>query len=79
MPIPRSAFQQRVVEALIESKAVNLEVVGSVMSKLGEAAALSGESLVFVVNRPFFQACGWPGPEIDFGRVASAGEREVQG
>lgn len=61
----RSAFQQQVVETLISSKAINLEAVGSTMSKFGHRAALEGESLVAIINNRVFWACGWPGPVLD--------------
>ncbi len=61
----RTELQQQVVEALLDSKAIDLEVVGSVISKYGELAARQGESLVHIVNLHFQWACGWPGPEID--------------
>ena len=62
---PRTAFQQQVVEALVQSKAINLEAVGATMSKFGERAVLQGESLVSIINRHAIWACGWPGPELD--------------
>lgn len=66
----RSAFQQQVVEALVQSKAINLEAVGATMSQFGERAMLQGESLVSIVNRHAIWACGWPGPELDIANVA---------
>ena len=47
----RTAFQQQVVEALVQSKAINLEAVGATMSKFGERAALQGETLITIINR----------------------------
>jgi hypothetical protein len=73
---PRSAFQQRVVEALIESKAINLEGVGEVMSKFGKEAALSGESLIIQINRFFMINCGNPGPLVDAGRIGAVSEQD---
>jgi hypothetical protein len=61
----RSAFQQEVVQALIESKAINLEAVGNTLSKFGERAALEGETVVTIINRNVMWNCGWPGPELD--------------
>lgn len=61
----RSAFQQQVVEALIESKAIDLQAVGATLSKFGERALLHGESLVHIINRNVMWNCGWPGPELD--------------
>ena len=46
----RTELQQAVVDALIASKAVNFEAVGSVLAKFGERAARSGDGLSFVVN-----------------------------
>jgi hypothetical protein len=66
----RSAFQQQVVEALVQSKAINLEAVGATLSKFGERALLQGESLVHIINRHSIWACGWPGPELDIIRNA---------
>jgi hypothetical protein len=65
MSIERTELQQQVVEALLDSKAIDLEVVGSVISKFGERAAREGETLVHIVNQRFQWACGWPGPELD--------------
>ncbi len=61
----RTAFQQQVVEALVQSKAINLEAVGATMSKFGERAALQGETLITIINRNAIWNCGWPGPELD--------------
>jgi len=64
----RSAFQQQVVQALLESKAINLEAVGATFGRFGERAALEGETLVSIINRNFQWNCGWPGPELDIVR-----------
>jgi len=61
----RTAFQQQVVEALIESKAINLAAVGATLSKFGTRAILEGESLVTIINHNAIWNCGWPGPELD--------------
>ena len=61
----RNAFHQQVVEALIESKAVNIAAIGTTFAKFGERAALNGETLVQVVNGRMLWCCGWPGPELD--------------
>lgn len=62
--IKRSAFQQQVVEALLESKAIDLEAVGATFSKFGAKGALDGETLVSLVHRDFFWNCGWPPDRI---------------
>jgi len=63
----RSAFQQHVIDALIESKAIDFGAIGATMSKFGERAARDGESLVHIINKNVIINCGWPvGPIIDF-------------
>ena len=67
----RSAFHQEVVEALLASKAIDLEAIGATMSKFGERAVREGADLVQNINRNVLWNCGWPGPELDisqFGR-----------
>ncbi|WP_416762177.1 hypothetical protein ACNI65_07635 [Roseateles sp. So40a] len=66
----RSAFQQQVIEALVESKAINVSAVGATFAKFGERALLHGETLVTIVNRNAIWNCGWPGPELDIVRNA---------
>jgi hypothetical protein len=66
----RSAFHQQVIEALIETKAIDLEAIGATMSRFGEQAIRNGESLVQIINRNVMWNCGWPGPEIDVFRTA---------
>ncbi len=66
----RSAFQQQVIEALVESKAINVAAVGATFAKFGERALLHGETLVTIVNRNAIWNCGWPGPELDIVRNA---------
>ncbi|MDM0074487.1 hypothetical protein QTH90_08845 [Variovorax sp. J2P1-59] len=73
----RSAFQQQVVETLLESKAINLDAVGATVSKLGERALVSGEPLVTLINRNCFWCCGWPGPEIGIGRIGAQVPRDI--
>jgi hypothetical protein len=61
----RSAFQQKVVEALLDSKAINIEAIGLTMSKFGEQAAREGEPLTMILNKNVIINCGWPGPEFN--------------
>jgi hypothetical protein len=68
MPEHRTALQQNVVEALVNSKAINLDLVGATLGKFGETALLRGESIVTIINRHAFWACGWPGPDIEIAR-----------
>ena len=64
----RTAFQQQVIEALVESKAINVDAVGVTFAKFGERALLQGEVLVTIINRNAIWNCGWPGPELDIVR-----------
>jgi hypothetical protein len=64
----RSPFQQKVVEALVESKAIDFEQIGATLSRFSLDAALRGESLVQIINRNVMWNCGWPGPELDIFR-----------
>jgi len=64
----RSSFHQQVVEALLDSKAIDLAAVGVTMSSFGERAAREGETLVQIINRNVMWNCGWPGPELDIAR-----------
>ncbi len=66
----RTAFQQQVIEALVESKAINVDAVGVTFAKFGERALLQGEALVTIINRNAIWNCGWPGPELDIVRDA---------
>lgn len=49
----RTELQQEVIHALIESRAVDFEAAGAVLSKYGARAALEGTGLVFKVNQRF--------------------------
>lgn len=60
--IPRSPFQQKVVEALLESKAINIEAVGATMAQFGHDAMKSGEPLATIITRNVIWNCGYPGP-----------------
>jgi len=73
--IKRSPFQQEVVEALIESKAIDYGALGGTISKFAERAALEGEPVVIIINRWSTWACGWPGPELNIPGL----ERQLEG
>jgi hypothetical protein len=53
----RSELQKAVVDALVESQAINFEAVGSVMAKFGARAALNGEAIGMIINRKFLDLC----------------------
>jgi len=46
----RTALQQEVIGAILDSKAVNFDAVGGILSKFGERAARDGDELVFSVH-----------------------------
>ncbi len=60
----RTAVQQQVAEALIESKAINFEIVGSVISKFSESAALSGSDIAVIVGHRMWDICIPPFPYL---------------
>ena len=58
----RSALQQEVIAALIDSKAVNFEAAGSVLSQFGERSARAGEEVSFAVRWWVIDWCIPPEP-----------------
>jgi hypothetical protein len=65
----RTPFQQEVVEALLESQAINVEAMGSIFARFGAKALLEGESLAQIIGREAIWNCGNPGPIFDAGRI----------
>jgi hypothetical protein len=53
----RTELQREVAEALISSKALNFEIVGSVLSKYGARAALNGDAIGVIINWRLFDVC----------------------
>lgn len=53
----RSELHREVVEALVSSKAVNFEAIGSVLSKYGARAAITGEGIGVIINWRMIDAC----------------------
>jgi hypothetical protein len=58
----RTELQREVVEALVASKAINFEAVGSVLSKFAERAALAGDELGVIISWHVIDACIPPFP-----------------
>jgi hypothetical protein len=58
----RSELQNEVARALIESKAVDLEVVGKVLGQFGARAAVSGETIGAIIGRRCWDICIPPEP-----------------
>jgi hypothetical protein len=65
----RSALHQEVVEALLDTKAINLEAVSEVMAKFSERAMREGDDLVQIISQRSHWACGYPGPYPEVGRL----------
>jgi hypothetical protein len=58
----RSALQRELVEALLDSKAVDFEAVGSVLGKFGSRIAREGDDFYFVIHWRVIDACIPPDP-----------------
>lgn len=57
MPNNRSELQQEVVDALVDTKAVNFDALGTVLSKHGARLAKSGVDFSVIVNWRVIDAC----------------------
>lgn len=53
----RTELQREIVEALVSSKAVNLEAVGSVLAKFGARAAVAGDAFGVLVHWRVYDIC----------------------
>jgi hypothetical protein len=53
----RSEMHREIVEALVSSKAVDFEAVGSVLSKYGARAALAGDAVGVIINWRVMDLC----------------------
>jgi hypothetical protein len=72
----RSELQNEVARALIESKAVDLEVVGKVLGQFGARAALSGETIGAIIGRRCWDICIPPEPYgVNVAEIAGAANR----
>jgi len=72
----RNKLEQEIVEALIDTNAINFDALGSVLSRYGADAARAGTPLGVIVNRNVYWACIPPDP-FAFGGVRQlAGEAE---
>ena len=60
----RTELDQEIVNALIDTKAVNFDAIGGIIAKFGDRATRSGTNLSVVINKYNLLACGWPGPEL---------------
>jgi hypothetical protein len=72
----RSELQNEVARALIESKAVDLEVVGKVLGQFGARAAMSGETIGAIIGRRCWDICIPPEPYgVNVAEIAATANR----
>jgi hypothetical protein len=77
MSIHRSELQNEVARALVESKAVDFEAVGRVLSKYGARAALSGETIGAIIGRKCWDICIPPEPYlVNVGEIRAQAAQE---
>ena len=80
MPKNRTELQREVVEALVQSQAVNFEAAGQVLAKFGARAALTGDAIGFIINWRVMDLCIPPEPftvrVFDSGRLAAGAVEE---
>lgn len=74
MPHQRTELQREVAEALISSKAINFEAVGSIIAKYGARAAANGDALGVIINHRIMDAC----IPVDFYTLMPSFERPMQ-
>jgi hypothetical protein len=58
----RSELQSEVARALVESKAIDFEAVGKVLSHFGARAAISGETIGAIIGKRCWDICIPPEP-----------------
>jgi hypothetical protein len=68
----RTELQQEVADALISSKAVDLEAVGTVLAKYGARAALAGDALWVNIHKRVMDICIPPFTVIEATSVGPA-------
>ena len=70
----RTELQREVAEALVASKAINFEQVGTVLAKFGARAAVTGEAIGAIINWRLIDVCIPPEPfqVVNVGNVARA-------
>jgi len=68
----RTDFEQEVVDALLESKAVDFEAIATIVARFGDSAARSGTEFGVLIGRRVIDACIPPDPYLLASRVAAA-------
>jgi len=75
-------MHQEVVDALIETRAVDFEAVGNVLAKFGARAGRSGSGLGVIINWRLIDLCIPPDPYLGGRLIQSelgAGEEQLGG
>lgn len=72
----RTELQREVIEALVQTKAINLDAVASVLAKYGTRAALSGEGIAAVINWRAWDIC-IPVEHLTISKIAETAELEA--
>jgi hypothetical protein len=57
MSNPRTELHTEVVDALVKTKAVNFDAIGSVLSKFGARAAQTGDPIGVIINWRLIDIC----------------------
>lgn len=70
----RSELQREVAEALISTKAINFEAIGSIIAKYGARAAANGDAIGVIINHRVMDAC----IPVDFSTLLPSFERPMQ-
>jgi hypothetical protein len=73
MGIHRSELQREVAEALVSSKAINFEAVGSIIAKFGARAAINGDAIGVIINHRVMDACIPVDPSLLFQSALNGG------
>lgn len=53
----RTELQREVAEALVSSKAIDFEAVGSIIARYGARAASQGDAIGVIINHRVMDAC----------------------
>jgi hypothetical protein len=64
MSFHRSELQSEVARTLVESKAIDFDVIGKVLSQFGARAALSGENIGVIIGKRCWDICIPPEPYL---------------
>jgi hypothetical protein len=75
----RTALQNEVAKALLDSKAVDFEVATSVLAKFAPAAAERGESIGILINWRHIDLCIPVDPYLVLDQLAAIGRVGRQG